>query len=278
MTRVRTYPCVALLLLCGSPKGLIAEGVFTLSFEAPARIIEPAGTRRVEACFAVLSHEGEGTGAQGWSFGVESLSCTVVSATTEGTAAEVESFLVIQIVDPMKNSGRTGFVSATVLHVGPYPELPPRASHRLAKFETELVVSTEPRTATLLYVEDLRGSGFPVPLTVTQAGKTVKPGSLDHTIDISPPLFLRADASSDGKLDIGDPIRIIDALFSGGRPPACEDAADANDDGRIDASDPVHVLGYLFLGGAPPPAPHPECGPDATLDGLRCGDSSPCLP
>ena len=277
MTRVRTYPCVALLLLCGAPEGLVGEGVFTLSFEAPARIIGPAGSRRTETCFSVLSHEGEGTGAQGWSFGVESISCTVTSATTDGTAAEVESFLIIQIVDPAKNSGRTGFVSATALHVGPYPELPPRASHRLARFEIELAVSTEPTTATLRYVEDLRGSGFPVPLAVTQAGKTVKPVPLDHRIDISPPLFLRGDSTSDGKLDIGDPIGILDALFRGGRPPACEDAADANDDGRIDISDPIHIIGHLFLAGAPPPAPHPECGPDPTVDGLRC-EESPCAP
>ena len=39
--------------------------------------------------------------------------------------------------------------------------------------------------------------------------------------------------SLDGRLDIGDPIWILEALFRGGRPPDCPDAADANDDGSL---------------------------------------------
>ena len=277
MPRTRTHPWVLLLPLCGSSGLLRAEGVFTLSIEAPARVVGQPGSRRVETCFTVLSHEGEGTGAQGWSFGVESVSCSILAVSTEGTAAAEASLLRMQIIDPAKNGGRTGFVCGFILSVaGDDFELPGRASHRIAKSAVEFPVRSEETTAVLRFEEGLRGAGQPVFISVTQAGDAVEPVWIDRHILVAPPLFLRGDASSDGEIDIGDPIGILDALFRGGRPPACEDTADANDDGRIDISDPIHILGYLFLGGAPPPAPHPACGPDPTPDGLRCDDSSPC--
>jgi hypothetical protein len=275
--RARTRPYITLLLLWGTSGFLVAEGVFTLSFEAPARIIEPAGSRRFETCFTVLSHEGEGTGAQGWSYGVESLGCSILAATTEGTAAEAESFIKTQIIDAAKNSGRTGFVSATVLHVaGGDFELSPRASHRIAKLAVEFTVAEEEATAVLNFEEGLRGGGQPVAISVSQAGDAVKPVWIDHTITLAPPFFLRGDASSDGKLDIGDALSILEWLFRTWRPAPCEDASDANDDGRLDISDPIHILGYLFLGSDPPAAPHPECGPDPTLDAFGCTDASHC--
>ena len=277
MARVRTYPCVALLLLSGIPERLGAEGVFTLSFEAPARIIEPAGSRRVETCYTVLTHEGEGTGPQGWSYGVESLSCAVLSATTDGTAVEANSFVKVQIIDPAKNGGRTGFVSGTVLSVAGGFELPARVPHRIAKLAVEFSVASDERTAVLRFEEGLRGAGQPVAISVSQAGDAVEPVRIDHAITLSPPSLLRGDANPDGKLDIGDALWILEELFRSWRPTPCEDAADANDDGRIDISDPVHILGYLFLGSAPPPPPHPECGPDPTQDAFGC-EESPCAP
>ncbi len=35
---------------------------------------------------------------------------------------------------------------------------------------------------------------------------------------------------------------------------------DANHDFRIDISDPIYLLNHLFLGGDSPPAPFPDCG------------------
>lgn len=274
MTRVRTYPCVALLLLCGAPEGLIA-GVFTLSIEGPERIAVDPGLRRTETFHTVLAHEGEGPGANAWSYGLESRNCEIVSATTEGTDA-IQHFVVLQIIDPSRNGGRTGFVSATVLHVAEEPELPSRAS--LAKLWVEFPFTDQDGTASLLFAEGLRGGGQPVPIRVTQGGDSFQPGWIDRTVDLQPPDFSRGDASLDGQLDIGDPIGILEALFRGGRQPACEDAADANDDGGLDISDAVHLLAYLFLGSDPPPAPHPECGPDSTADDLPCHEESSCAP
>ncbi len=56
--------------------------------------------------------------------------------------------------------------------------------------------------------------------------------------------FLRGDANADGVVNISDPSFILNALFTGGRQPDCDDAADANDDGLVDISDPTnpHVV------------------------------------
>lgn len=43
--------------------------------------------------------------------------------------------------------------------------------------------------------------------------------------------FLRGDAFGDGGLDISDCIAILDTLFFGIDPAACDDAADVNDEG-----------------------------------------------
>ncbi|HVR75708.1 MAG TPA: FG-GAP-like repeat-containing protein [Planctomycetota bacterium] len=81
--------------------------------------------------------------------------------------------------------------------------------------------------------------------------------------------FRRGDADLDGRTGLTDAIFTLDALFRGGTPLACEDAADANDDGRVDIADPVALLGYLFRGGPEPPAPGAgSCGPDPTQDDL----------
>ncbi len=87
-------------------------------------------------------------------------------------------------------------------------------------------------------------------------------------------LFRRGDPNADGVLNITDPVSILSYLFTGGLPPACEDAGDGNDDGRLDISDALAILGYLFLGTAEPPAPGSfACGTDPTADALEtCAD------
>ena len=71
-------------------------------------------------------------------------------------------------------------------------------------------------------------------------------------------------------MDIGDAVRILEALFSPAGHLDCEDAADVNDDSLIDVSDVVFALLALF-GGSEPPAPGPLlCGGDSTYDALDC--------
>jgi hypothetical protein len=81
--------------------------------------------------------------------------------------------------------------------------------------------------------------------------------------------FRRGDANADRVLDLADAIYTLDALFRGGPPPPCADAADADDNGRWNLTDPIFTLGHLFRGGPSPPAPE-ACGGDPTADGLGC--------
>lgn len=105
------------------------------------------------------------------------------------------------------------------------------------------------------------------------------PATVDGLLGVDLPTdFRRGDANQDGLIDIGDPIFSLAALFSGGAPPTCPDAADANDDGMHDLADAISVLGFLFSSTAPPSAPGPiTCGPDPTADALSCPPMS-CTP
>lgn len=84
--------------------------------------------------------------------------------------------------------------------------------------------------------------------------------------------FVRGDANSDSRVDIGDAIYLLGFNFHGGAPPRCLDAADSNDDGRLDISDAIFLLTFLFNGSSPPPEPYPAAGPDTTIDLIGCSD------
>jgi len=84
------------------------------------------------------------------------------------------------------------------------------------------------------------------------------------------PRFLRGDANFDARLDLADPIAILQFLFDDSAID-CADGADANDDARIDLGDAIWLLNYIFAGGPPPPPPADSAGLDPTADGLLCG-------
>jgi hypothetical protein len=96
------------------------------------------------------------------------------------------------------------------------------------------------------------------------------------TVDLTgAEIFLRADANSDGKVDLSDAVTIFRYLFSGGghNPEACLDACDSNDDEDVDIADGIYILIYQFGGGRPPPRPFPHCGrdgPQAVSNQLDC--------
>ncbi|MEM7262487.1 MAG: hypothetical protein AAF488_10895 [Planctomycetota bacterium] len=84
---------------------------------------------------------------------------------------------------------------------------------------------------------------------------------------VSSEVFRRGDSTTDCGVDLTDAIFILNWLFAGGTPPACQDSADANDSNQVDLSDPIYILTWLFLGGPPPVLPGPtEAGPDPTED------------
>ena len=85
--------------------------------------------------------------------------------------------------------------------------------------------------------------------------------------------FLRGDADGNEFLDLAD--AVINLIWMTNICPSCPvplcpKALDVNDDGRIDLGDPVRLLNYLYLDGPPPEAPFPFPGPDPTPDDLEC--------
>ncbi len=85
--------------------------------------------------------------------------------------------------------------------------------------------------------------------------------------------FIRADANTDGAIDIADAIRVLGYLFTHATL-SCLDAGDSNDDGYIDIADAIYSLSYSFASGPAPKSPFPSCGLDPTADALGC-DSYP---
>lgn len=87
--------------------------------------------------------------------------------------------------------------------------------------------------------------------------------------------FQRGDAAPDGRLNVVDPVRVLQYLFTGD-PLECLDAADADDNGTLNIGDAVGLLGFLFLGTLPPASPFATCGLDSSADELTCMSFSAC--
>ncbi len=83
-------------------------------------------------------------------------------------------------------------------------------------------------------------------------------------------LFIRGDANFDQRVNLADPIEVLNFLLSIEPLGVCPVAYDANDDEEIDFLDAFLLLGYLFQAMAPPPAPFPGPGIDSTLGPLDC--------
>ncbi len=103
---------------------------------------------------------------------------------------------------------------------------------------------------------------------------------ITYLISAEESLFLRGDVDNDGRVEINDPILVLNWLFLGGVEPFCQDAADAEDSGDSSIGDAIYLLNYLFLGGEEPVNPGPRaCGPDSTADlSPFCPNSPFCRP
>jgi len=90
------------------------------------------------------------------------------------------------------------------------------------------------------------------------------------------PVFRRGDSNGDGRVDLADPIQIVNELFQGRSPTTCVAASDSNGDGRRDLSDAIFLLQWSFSGGQEPPAPGPSvCGVDVATT-LPCASYGGC--
>lgn len=95
--------------------------------------------------------------------------------------------------------------------------------------------------------------------------------------------FLRGNANVDPQVDLSDAVCILFNLFApSGSPcksPTCRDALDVDDNGRIEVTDPVYLLNFLYRDGPEPPAPGANfCGTDPTADSLDCLSNPLCSP
>lgn len=82
--------------------------------------------------------------------------------------------------------------------------------------------------------------------------------------------YVRGDANDDEKVNIADPVAILNYL-SASMSLVCPASADGNGDGRIDIADPIFILEFLFQKGPTPLPPFPECGWDPRGEVLPCG-------
>lgn len=270
-------------------------------------IVGSAEVPIVAGVYIVSNLEGSERGPQGWSFSVKTDPCFgLSSATIEGTEVPnyySNGFEKTEVVDPTKpdNAGQEGAVTAVVLSLQEPRYLPPVSTVLVLRLEGTMNASTVAgpgdRTAPPCKVvpvapgeTGLRGSGQPVKTTVTVVGVSRAPDVLGAGIVLegaAEARFIRGNPNDDLKVNLADPIWIVNELFHQGPPTACQDAADANDDGMIDSSDAVYLISYLFgysagggsfVPGPEPLPPFPGCGTDPTEDELVCpvGSAKSC--
>jgi len=64
--------------------------------------------------------------------------------------------------------------------------------------------------------------------------------------------MLEGDANSDGQINLGDAVFIVNYVFRGGTAPNPLSVADANCDSAINIGDAVYIINYIFKGGQEP--------------------------
>jgi hypothetical protein len=240
---------------------------------------------RVEVFANIVSRiAADQPGVQGWSLGIAvDGAASIASATVEGTPPICPLLACerhLQIV-----ADRKGIVTVVYLPlVTKGVVFPPVGTHSVLaiRLETDEVQGEEDQVASLAFRDGLSSSEGPIDNVILRGGDTVKPcnlpsASLSLTFSSfhSEPQFIRGNANGDSRVDVADPVWLLNELFRGGPATTCREAADANDDGQVNITDPVHVLGFQFRGSEPPPPPYPLCAPDVDGDGVSCLEMQP---
>jgi hypothetical protein len=276
--------------LCAGPPPPPLDPRFEMRIDSPAGMRGPPGGMASVEAIVQLCNE---VPVLYWSLGVTADGCEIVAATTDGTLAapvaqgglSSSGFAKSEVIDPAKNGGRKGAVSAIILSLIDPTTLPATggigpgcaAPNEVLRLTVSAPVPDGPSGSCILaFTDGLTGSGQPVGNLVgraTDVPSTARPSLTGATISVEEgTFFLRGDAGADGETTISDAIRILDFLFTGDTVLACRDAADTDDSGEIDITDPIRLLGFLFLGQGEIPAPADTCGVDPTEDALGCGE------
>jgi hypothetical protein len=221
-------------------------------------------------------------GIQGWaiSLGLEG-DAQITLATTQGTTVErlfSSGFAKTQIIDPTRNNGGRGVISAIVLSFTVPVTLPQVGTYSVLdlRLESDLSQCAQECTAKLAIKDFLRGAGQPVQTLVTIAGQSVRlcnTGTAGITVRFigAKEAFLRGNANSDARVDLADVLFVLAELFTGGPPSACRSAEDVSGDGRVDISDAIFLFQFLFRGGRPPALPFPACSLSPADDPSQLG-------
>ena len=208
----------------------------------------------------------------GYSFGLlfDPATLTVTEVTWEGAVATEPAFF-----QGMFDNSRGEIGYGCILDYGPGFEnvIPAGQDIALARIVVDVTPDID-TTTVLAFGEPLIVPGRPVKNVITTSqGSSEFPDLIPGTLTITPAvtgdeIFIRGDSNSDGRVDLSDPINILDFLFAGTESQKCFDAADGNDDGRVDLADAIFLLGFFFAGGPRIPSPYPDRGFDPTEDAL----------
>jgi hypothetical protein len=270
--------------------------LFRYSFQGPCSLCGvPGESRRFRVVGLIETHcaaPGE-PGADAWNFDFTVEGCRIIGATFENTDAALETegglrledgFALIRPIDPARNKGQVGFVTAVRLSQHSPASLDPAGSpHSVIAVTLEATIPEGPEFSEcrLRFVDGLIPS-FGGRNQVIRQGRTELPELGEMTVRLYPcpsPSFLRGDCDSDGEVRgvVTDAIFLLNWLFLGGQAPTCLAACDANGDGAVVGvvTDPIYILTYNFLGGSAPPAPFPSCGGGGEADtALGCETAS----
>ena len=229
-----------------------------------------------------------GDGAQGWILSIAEKGCTIVEATTRGTAAASRGDTPPGLRDggfektELASDGPVfGAVSAVLLSAILPVTLPATEPSVICRLQVHATAPAEAldELAGLTFLDGLKGVGQPVFNFVTWRGGAQRPALTAFGIRVGhgANAHRRGDANSDGVVDVSDSVFLLAYLFLGGKSPTCADAADSDDSGTLSLTDAVFVTSFLFLGSGPPPAPGPSsCGADPTPDLLSCDEYPRC--
>ncbi len=76
-------------------------------------------------------------------------------------------------------------------------------------------------------------------------------------------------------VNVSDASCVLNWLFDGAAKPGCLAAVNTNADDKVDIADPVSLLNFLFGGGSAPAAPFPDCGPGMLPADAELGCTNP---
>lgn len=174
----------------------------------------------------------------------------------------------------------SGAISVAVLNLERKMVLQPNGVYAMARMTIRVKVpghGQPPASVRLRYRNGLFTGGTSVRNLVTLGSTYWIPRTEACTVQVSPAQpYVRCDANDDLRVDVSDPVWILNELFGGdnGSRTRCQLASDCNGDGAKDISDAISALSFLFIGGRAPPPPFPGCGTGDEASACESGSTA----